>query len=95
MSLKSLIYLMAAMFNTATTAGHKHPVMIEGHRTHPVFKDDFSGHRFKNVYPDMNKRSTERKAKHQEYVANLAKLGVHWTPYGLYWMTHQLAEEHR
>lgn len=85
MSLKGKLYLLAAMFSiAASTSKTGIPVRIEGHNTHPIFKDDFSGHRFKKVYPDMNKKSTERKAAHAERVETYAKLGVHWTPHGLY-----------
>lgn len=96
MSLKGKLYLLAAMFGIASSASKTGiPVRIEGHNTHPIWKDDFSGHRYIKVYPDMNKKNTERKATHAAKVADYAKLGVHWTPHGLYWMTRQLAEEHK
>ncbi len=80
---------MAAMFGIAMSANRKEPAMrVEGHNTHPVWKGEFSGHRFVRKYPDMNQKNTERKAKHRAYVEKLASEGICWTPYGLYRMYH-------
>jgi hypothetical protein len=63
--------------------------------THLQRRDRVSGKRFRRVYPPLNKRSIERKERHWIKVYNYRLRGILWTPFGLYWMTRQLAEEHR
>jgi hypothetical protein len=91
MSLKTKLYLMASLFGIATEGARKTPTKqftVEGTDNHPVLKDSFSGHRYKKVYPDMNKKNTERKIKHRAMVQEFADQGICWTPFGLFRMNH-------
>jgi hypothetical protein len=63
--------------------------------THIQKKDQVSGKLFKRVYPIINQRNKERKEKHWMRVYEYRLLGIHWTPFGLYWETRQLAEDHK
>lgn len=58
-------------------------------------KDKVSGKTFKRIYPILNERSAKRKEKHWMRVYEYNLLGIVWTPFGLYWKTRQLAEEHK
>lgn len=89
MSLKTKLYLMASLFGIAASNVKKGiPTRIEGLKQRTIFKDEFSGHRFVKVYPDMNKKNTERKEQHRAMIKELADQGICWTPFGLFSMQH-------
>lgn len=86
---KKFLFMMANMFGiVASNAKRKAPLFTEGRDNHPIFKSGFSGHHFRRAYPDMNKKNTDRKAKHRAHVTELAEQGICWTPFGLYRMNH-------
>lgn len=59
-----------------------------------------TGHTYTRVYPKLPRKeriALQRREKHEKHVlkvASLFKLGVIWTPVGLYWNTRELAELH-
>ena len=57
-------------------------------------KNEITSYGKRTVYPSV-KRDPVRIEKHQRLLQELALRGIGWHDNKLYWMTHQLAEEHR
>jgi hypothetical protein len=99
--------IIAAIFIVAWLLTSKKRTLVEKNKdsfeeipeasgaTHIQRRNRVSGKRFKRIYPPLNKRSIERKERHWIRVYNYRIRGILWTPFGLYWNTRQLAEEHK
>jgi len=57
--------------------------------------DRVSGKLFRRIYPTLNEKNKLRKEKHWMKVFEYRIKDILWTPFGLFWMTRELADQHK